>query len=999
MPVYTVCGPEETVSTVEKFALNILHVPNLYILDHRSSYVIHTPGSTTIRLFGLGGAYVPDRLFNVGSDGSATVAGEMGKIWITLPQVGELLDLADRYSHNKEMRVFVANGQAAVNPFSVLLSASLNAQILIISPGASQSPVFMGPLSGVHSEASLESLLVPVKAEIGAMWQQIYLVAISRFSETQRKQCMRVINSIIEMPFNHQQIGSIIYVCAPSSDRDNQAMSVITAVTENIYLSSYFTAMPSNDESPIVNEKLLLTPRLDPTIPPFTPKQPQNIDISIPPLPSSTTSVSFTSNFKPNERRSSSEASTTRSPTLNPINHISSVPNSILTEKTSVESPGKDADIPTSTPCKLSAYSSVTEISETISSIEISIDPSSGAQNPEFVLTNNQSLKPAESDKSIESNQSKPNSPSLCSKQSRPTLKHAEKFSSNSHIAVSDPDLKELTWSLSEKPSPLETHESKSERTQIQSSKINNLALTKSTNESKLISNTFDKPKKLDTNLPAQEKSTKAVINTKSTQGERLIVSDARSSGATGPIDLNTIESCSIVNLGDKNISESHVKISNSQKTPSFIKSNKSELVGFIPDPKNLKPRPGTQPVSTTVNKSNPVSESALEFPSAASSISKFSSEFRDKNISRNNTSPSLKLSHQVHPQNSEKFKKSTSPENSCTEPSQAVNKDPNALSVGQNSSELSWGIVEEEPRLLPNNSSSCSPKSPANHLLEVESIVKVEANTSATQNFSQWSPAAIPMFESIPPEAVKELGWGIHESILDPNPINITTSTPPASIENNKNDIHAKKISNHPSLDTNNIVADSPNPVARSSSSSVVPSKNIASSENTSLKTYPILINEKKAISSSTDTTLISESENQLPAVTETSSGIPTKVPYSPPVTFVSELSWAAETQSTSSTSKIDINAPAFYIDKESSSKKRGDECIIMMRGLPAHIQGIDLDECLLKPYAVSTIDFLSKDNTIAAVTFETPAAAKQAFSDLEGVSINDHSILISLE
>ncbi|GAA5974820.1 hypothetical protein JCM5350_001311 [Sporobolomyces pararoseus] len=69
-------------------------IPNLTVLDEATTRVLNI-GGIRLRLFGLGGAVVPHKLFDNGS-GNATIAGGMGTMWTTMLQIGELVDTAQK---------------------------------------------------------------------------------------------------------------------------------------------------------------------------------------------------------------------------------------------------------------------------------------------------------------------------------------------------------------------------------------------------------------------------------------------------------------------------------------------------------------------------------------------------------------------------------------------------------------------------------------------------------------------------------------------------------------------------------------------------------------------------------------------------------------------------------------------------------------------------------------------------------------------------------------
>ncbi|CEQ43015.1 SPOSA6832_04901, partial [Sporobolomyces salmonicolor] len=127
VPVYTVWGACEDVAVLEKIrlappsALSVpsdpskippvppttasrpsaiatsppnYSIPNLTVLDEATTRVLLI-GGVRLRLFGLGGAVVPHKLFDNGA-GTATIAGGQGTMWTTMLQIGEIVDTAQK---------------------------------------------------------------------------------------------------------------------------------------------------------------------------------------------------------------------------------------------------------------------------------------------------------------------------------------------------------------------------------------------------------------------------------------------------------------------------------------------------------------------------------------------------------------------------------------------------------------------------------------------------------------------------------------------------------------------------------------------------------------------------------------------------------------------------------------------------------------------------------------------------------------------------------------
>ncbi|KAG9305373.1 hypothetical protein G9A89_011506 [Geosiphon pyriformis] len=129
VPVYTVWGACEDVNVVENFRLEKYTIPNLFILDEASSYLIDV-GNVNLRLFGLGGAIVHHKLFDNG-EGSHTIAGGSGIMWTTALQIGELVDTAQKVYHPTETRVLVTHASPGREGLLAQLSLAIRADFTI----------------------------------------------------------------------------------------------------------------------------------------------------------------------------------------------------------------------------------------------------------------------------------------------------------------------------------------------------------------------------------------------------------------------------------------------------------------------------------------------------------------------------------------------------------------------------------------------------------------------------------------------------------------------------------------------------------------------------------------------------------------------------------------------------------------------------------------------------------------------------------------------------
>lgn len=126
-PVYAIWGAVEDVTVVEKFRSGQYSVKNLHIIDEKTAPLIE---GTSIRLMGLGGAFQPPQLFDCGS-GQSTVAGQAGSMWVSLLQIGELIQTVRSTFNTNETRVFVTHSAPSQNPLVLFLALALRTDLTL----------------------------------------------------------------------------------------------------------------------------------------------------------------------------------------------------------------------------------------------------------------------------------------------------------------------------------------------------------------------------------------------------------------------------------------------------------------------------------------------------------------------------------------------------------------------------------------------------------------------------------------------------------------------------------------------------------------------------------------------------------------------------------------------------------------------------------------------------------------------------------------------------
>ncbi|KAH8115766.1 hypothetical protein DFH11DRAFT_1587009 [Phellopilus nigrolimitatus] len=129
VPVFTVWGACEDVIVLEKFRQGTYDIENLHVIDEATTRCLDV-GGVKLRLLGLGGAFVPHKMFDNG-DGNATIAGGQGTMWTTALQIGELVDTAQRVYDPTETRLLVTHASPGREGIIAQLALILKADLTI----------------------------------------------------------------------------------------------------------------------------------------------------------------------------------------------------------------------------------------------------------------------------------------------------------------------------------------------------------------------------------------------------------------------------------------------------------------------------------------------------------------------------------------------------------------------------------------------------------------------------------------------------------------------------------------------------------------------------------------------------------------------------------------------------------------------------------------------------------------------------------------------------
>ncbi|KAH9963341.1 hypothetical protein BC827DRAFT_1266618 [Russula dissimulans] len=129
VPVFTVSGACEDILILEKLRTGTYDVENLHLIDEATTRCLDI-GGIKLRLLGLGGAFVPHKMFDNG-EGSATIAGGNGTIWATALQIGELVDTSQRVFDPTETRLLITHASPGREGIISSLALALKADLTI----------------------------------------------------------------------------------------------------------------------------------------------------------------------------------------------------------------------------------------------------------------------------------------------------------------------------------------------------------------------------------------------------------------------------------------------------------------------------------------------------------------------------------------------------------------------------------------------------------------------------------------------------------------------------------------------------------------------------------------------------------------------------------------------------------------------------------------------------------------------------------------------------
>ncbi|KAF5349334.1 hypothetical protein D9758_011757 [Tetrapyrgos nigripes] len=198
IPVYTVWGACEDVSIIEKFRSGTYSVPNLHVLDEATTRLLDV-GGVKLRLFGLGGALVPHKMFDNG-DGNATIAGGQGTMWTTALQIGELVDTAQRVYDATETRLLVTHASSGREGIINQLALYLKADLTISAGLHFRYATSYNEFSIQSDYEGFRRKLIQGKEQFDKIWDSVKTQVDAVIDENQRVLLDKVLHVVERIP-------------------------------------------------------------------------------------------------------------------------------------------------------------------------------------------------------------------------------------------------------------------------------------------------------------------------------------------------------------------------------------------------------------------------------------------------------------------------------------------------------------------------------------------------------------------------------------------------------------------------------------------------------------------------------------------------------------------------------------------------------------------------------------------------------------------------------
>ncbi len=205
VPVFTVWGACEDVAVLEKFRLGTYDIENLHIIDEATTRCLDL-GGVKLRLLGLGGAFVPHKLFDNG-EGNGTIAGGQGTMWTTALQIGELVDTAQRVMDPTETRLLVTHASPGREGIMAQLALVLKADLTISAGLHFRYTSSWNEFSVQGDFEGFRHKIISGKAGFDKIWENVKPQVEAVVDENQRILLGNALSVIERVPTQQQAIG------------------------------------------------------------------------------------------------------------------------------------------------------------------------------------------------------------------------------------------------------------------------------------------------------------------------------------------------------------------------------------------------------------------------------------------------------------------------------------------------------------------------------------------------------------------------------------------------------------------------------------------------------------------------------------------------------------------------------------------------------------------------------------------------------------------------
>ncbi|KAI9292445.1 hypothetical protein K502DRAFT_367606 [Neoconidiobolus thromboides FSU 785] len=221
VPIYTIHGSFENITVLQSLT-STHNIDNLYFIDQQYSPILEI-GELKVRFFGLGGAFVRNKLFDHGT-GSGYLAGNEDGAWVTLLQIGELIEMSNKIVDTCEIRILLTHTNLNKEPIISQLASKLKIDY-VLSPSLEPRLASMGSQSvTAFDNELLKERLEKSREDFIKLWE----VVRPHFSGKSKSEQKRIaetaislldiipppqdLNSFYETPY----FDSIIQLTAPN---------------------------------------------------------------------------------------------------------------------------------------------------------------------------------------------------------------------------------------------------------------------------------------------------------------------------------------------------------------------------------------------------------------------------------------------------------------------------------------------------------------------------------------------------------------------------------------------------------------------------------------------------------------------------------------------------------------------------------------------------------------------------------------------------------------